>query len=45
MRDGGGVGIEVLRGGPRGDRLVVVADEPIYFFAEQIEFVFRPQLS
>ena len=34
MRDRGGVGVEVLRGGPRGDCLVVATDEPIYFFAE-----------
>ena len=45
MKDGRGVGVEVLRGGPRGDCLVVATDEPVYLLAEEIEFVFRPQFS
>ena len=45
MRDGGRVGVKILRGGPRGDCLVVATDEPVYFFAEQIKFIFRPQFS
>ena len=36
MRDGGGVGVEVLRGRPRGDCLVVTTDEPVYLFTEEI---------
>ena len=34
MRDRGGVGVEVLRGGPGGDCLVIVSDEPVYLLAE-----------
>ena len=34
MGDGRGVGVEVLRGGPGSDCLVVATDEPIYLLAE-----------
>ena len=34
MGDGRRVGVEILRGGPRGDGLVVTTDEPVYFLAE-----------
>ena len=45
MRDGRGVGVEVLRGRPGSDCLVVVTDEPVYLLTEEIEFVLRPQFS